>query len=381
MSIRSAQPLNGIPPRRVSPRGAWHLTSTHSRITRKLGALRLSWPRIGTFRIEPQRRRLVYRLVPNASQDAFLDVLLGPVVSFLSIADGRTPLHGCAVRVGQQAACFLGQPGAGKSTMAAALLLAGHGLLVDDLMALTWRQGRPHVLPGYPEIRLWPASGQRLLADAFAQLPRVVPTASKRRVDPRRYPGGFVSQATPIRVIYELRRSSTMTTPRIDALEPKEVFLALARNLYNADLMTPDVLSRQFEELGRLTQTVPLRRVLIPRAECPPQALVDLVLDNLAHAPGGEERHARPLRPGFSGSFRPLHRIRSGHPAHPLLRSGRDFGGQDTAMRNSARLTQSRLIEVSCHRNFQLLSSPGHSMGLRTHGQGRGSLVHFLTGG
>ncbi len=271
---------------RLLPRrgGAWPLPRRRVCLRQGRGhALFVGWPRLGAFWIQPRGRQLHYWLAPQASPEAFLDVLLGPMVSYLLLMEGYDPLHGSAVRVGRRAIGFLGPPGAGKSTLAAALLLAGYGLVADDLLTLVWQRQQPLVMPGYPEIRLWPGSGQRLLPEAFTQLPRVVPTASKRRLDPRDVAAGFVTTALPLRVLYDLHRSTRLRRPAIRALSPSAAFLALVRNLYNTALVTPDILTRQFRHLAQLSTRVPVRQLLLPQRWVEPTRLAEIIVADAQH--------------------------------------------------------------------------------------------------
>ena len=229
-------------------------------------------------------RAVRYAVTSRTSRACFLDVLVGPVVSCLLMLDGSHPLHGSAVRIGREAVGFLGQDGAGKSTMAAACVLDGHGLLVDDVLTIAWRGSAPYVMPGYPEIRLWPGSGRRLVP-AFDRLSRVVPTAAKRRLDPRQVAGGFVRAPVRLRALYELQRSSTVAAPRAQALPPRDAFLALLRHLYNTALLTRPILAGQFRQLATLAQRVPIRRLLVPRAGHHPLELPRIVLDDLRCLP------------------------------------------------------------------------------------------------
>ncbi|HEV7378427.1 MAG TPA: serine kinase [Dyadobacter sp.] len=65
-------------------------------------------------------------------------------------------LHASAVKVGNEAWCFMGNPGAGKSTTAAAFIKAGCELLSDDLTAITFNSdGSPYIVPAYPQLKIW----------------------------------------------------------------------------------------------------------------------------------------------------------------------------------------------------------------------------------
>ncbi len=297
LELVSDRPLEGLEelPRRRSAT-AWSLTKARRtspprtnrfRVTRLgSGTIHVAWPGNVAFWIRPKSHRVEYAVSPRLSPAVFFDLFVNPTLSFLLRLEGCEPLHASVVQIGRSAVGFLGQPGAGKSTVAASFVLSGYGLVTDDLLAVRWRHGRPWVMPGYPEIRLWPRSGNRLVPE-FSQLPRVVPTASKRRLDPRAWAGGFIRTPVPLRALYELRWTRSASAPHIEPLASKDAFLALTRNLYNTALLDPATLNRQFQALGRLAQRVPVRQLLLPRAATNPKDLPRLILNDLRKIPHG----------------------------------------------------------------------------------------------
>jgi hypothetical protein len=120
-------------------------------------------PGIGTFLVRDGREILVDP-DPDAG-DALLQLaLLGPVLAALLQQRGDLVLHASAVEIDGAAVGFLGGRGAGKSTMAAALLRRGYPLLTDDILAVSLEDGSPRVLPGFPQLKLWPDAVARWAA-------------------------------------------------------------------------------------------------------------------------------------------------------------------------------------------------------------------------
>lgn len=65
-------------------------------------------------------------------------------------------LHASSVQVGNEAWCFMGSPGAGKSSTAAAFLKMGCKLLSDDLTAISFNEyGEAVIIPAYPQLKIW----------------------------------------------------------------------------------------------------------------------------------------------------------------------------------------------------------------------------------
>jgi hypothetical protein len=104
-------------------------------------------------------------------------------------------LHASAVAIGDRALALAGQPGAGKSTTAAAFALLGYPVLSEDVVPV-FEQGDILVVhAGYPHIRLWPDSVKLLLGSSDA-LPRIIPSWDKCRLDLTQ--NGFRLQIEPL---------------------------------------------------------------------------------------------------------------------------------------------------------------------------------------
>ncbi len=80
------------------------------------------------------------------------------IAALVSAWRGAIPFHGCAVEVDGKALLICGDAGAGKSTLAAAMVSQGAGFIADDLSVVTWNaQTAAFVLqPGRPSMRLSP---------------------------------------------------------------------------------------------------------------------------------------------------------------------------------------------------------------------------------
>lgn len=85
--------------------------------------------------------------------------LNGSVYSAVACINGLFPLHASAVVFEGKAWAFSGEPGAGKSTLAAALGQHGFPLLCDDTMVLDLSDpDNPVALPGHKRLKLTPAA-------------------------------------------------------------------------------------------------------------------------------------------------------------------------------------------------------------------------------
>src|SRR5204862_593604 len=119
---------------------------------------------------------------PESSLADNLTYVLGPVFGILLRLRGMTSLHASCIQLGDGCLAVLGEPEAGKSTLAAAFALAGNTILSDDITTLERRGDDVFARPAYPRIRLWPESAA-VLGVPLECLPQLTPTWEKRYLD------------------------------------------------------------------------------------------------------------------------------------------------------------------------------------------------------
>ena len=187
--------------------------------------------------------------------------LLGPIMGFVMLLRGVVCLHASAVAIGSDAIALLGPAGAGKSTTAAAFAERGFSVLAEDVVTLDDRGDRFMVRPGYPCIRLWPASVKALYGTE-SQLPRLTPNWDKCYLDLTARPEQFQQQPLPLAAIYLLgERRDDCDAPFVEPLDRAEGLISLVANTYATKLMDKEMRAREFELLTRVLGSIPLRRV------------------------------------------------------------------------------------------------------------------------
>jgi hypothetical protein len=197
---------------------------------------------------------------------------LGPVMAFWLELQGLPALHASAVVLGHRAVAFLSGNGGGKTSLAAALIQAGHPLLTDDVLAVEpASSGEPAAFlarPGYPQMRMWPRDAERFLGSA-AGLERVHPRYSKLRVPVGE--GGFGTfhhDPAPLGAVYLVERgeaAAPCTPARIEPLPPHRALIELVRHSFVPRLVEAAGLQpRRLELLARLVERVSVRRLVVP---------------------------------------------------------------------------------------------------------------------
>lgn len=117
-------------------------------------ALYLSWKDVADFKAIEGNILLIDRATTDPNLLSLFTV--SEALGLILFQRGYFLLHASSVQVGEEAWCFMGNPGAGKSTTAAAFIKHGCNLLSDDLTAIGFNDnGEAVVIPAYPQLKIW----------------------------------------------------------------------------------------------------------------------------------------------------------------------------------------------------------------------------------
>ncbi|MDX2346330.1 MAG: hypothetical protein QNK11_05625 [Legionella sp.] len=171
-----------------------------------LGAFNLNIQNIAVFQIKAGKQ-IFY--TPNHDDVVIADlrlILMGSCMGAILQQRGLIVLHGNAVTWDNQTCnIYMGEKGAGKSTTAAWYYQQGASIVADDICAICLNsEGRPVVLPGIPQLKLWQASAD-LLNISTTHLKRVrkqldkfiLPIAAQR----------FANKPCEIKNIFEINQT------------------------------------------------------------------------------------------------------------------------------------------------------------------------------
>lgn len=206
----------------------------------------LFWPLVGAFLVRGGKE-IVIDSRPGAEHDLVRLPLLGAVWAVLLHQRGLLVLHASAVEIHGRAAVFIGSKGAGKSTIAALLYSRGHSLIADDIVAVDFSNPRqPMLLPGFPQLKLWPEAAIASLGDDPEQLRILIAGQSKRA---RPISERFSPVPVALAGIFCLSEGDV---PMVTRLRPQQAIVQLLANSYMARF--PDVLVDQAEAKRHLQQ-------------------------------------------------------------------------------------------------------------------------------
>lgn len=200
---------------------------------------------------------IYYDLRKPLADGVLQSYLFGVLMATLLRQRGFLVLHACSVARNGQAVAFVGESGWGKSTIAEYFCQRGYTLLTDDVMAIDARgDGHPHVIPGYPQIRLRAEAGRHLRTD-FDDLPVVNDENEKRFTTPATFP----DRPLPLQQVYLLDPTYADAT-RVEPMGQRTALLRLIHHTRATNLVkAPDFQAGLLRQCQRIVRRVPVQRM------------------------------------------------------------------------------------------------------------------------
>jgi len=189
----------------------------------------LSIPGVGRFYVKNGASIVVER-EPNVAPPDVSTFLLGSVFGALCHQNGLLPLHASSVRSGDGATAFLGDSGAGKSTMAACLQERGYGIVSDDICVLEAEAGtgEMRVIPLAGWLKLWRASLNHL-GETPDEKNRVYSEDDKYRLYLKTHAG---DRQVLRSLVFLTKAASAGESPRLEALTTGETLAGMMQLTY-----------------------------------------------------------------------------------------------------------------------------------------------------
>jgi len=183
----------------------------------------LQWDEVASFKAVGGTSLIVS---PATKDPTLLSLFtISEALGMILFQRGHFLLHASAVKVGNEAWCFMGVPGAGKSTTAAAFIKAGCSLLSDDLTAIRFDEnGRAYIIPAYPQLKIWDNSVSGLQYDRSALQP-VSEGVNKFSFRPS---GEFDQEPVALGNIFFIHKAKNR--PDLKALSPLDVPIETLKN-------------------------------------------------------------------------------------------------------------------------------------------------------
>ncbi len=185
--------------------------------------------------------------------------LFGIVAGVLLHQQDILTLHGSAVKIGHAAIAITGDVGAGKSSLAAALVKRGHSLVSDDLCPIILNSGRSEIVRGARALRLWPDSADALGFDPVSALPLYRAASKARFCPPEEKDDAERPLRLPLAAVIRLRSNPQCTTPALRLLSGSACWTPIDQLVYRAAIgRALGKRGLQFAGLTTLANTVPI---------------------------------------------------------------------------------------------------------------------------
>jgi len=210
---------------------------------------------------------------PEPGSSEWSTLLPAQALPMAATLQGFEVLHASGVVLQDRAALFAGPQGAGKSSLAAALLHRGAALLSDDTVALEPRGDALIAHPGAALLQLRAAERDRLSARE-----RAVLGPPETFLDKQRYNPTLAASAAPFGELFLLERSTH--GPSIERIEAVDPFTLLA-STFNLSVRTPERLARHLDLAVALAATERIYRLRIQPGMDATQ-LAEIVHEHLA---------------------------------------------------------------------------------------------------
>lgn len=235
--------------------------ATESWFSATVTELLLPVPGVANFYVH-HGREIVVEEAANGSAGLLQFYLLGSAMGALFHQRGILALHASSVEIAGQAVLLAGDPGAGKSTLAAAFDRRGYPLLADDICVVAPAVGnRPRIVSGPPISKLTAATLDALNIPN-TELDRV---AAERDVDkfllPRR---PAACEQLPLGAVFVLWAGKTDALGLVELGAAQRVAALVAMTYRYPFLVGPNQLQRHLTQCGDLAKQVPVSLLTRP---------------------------------------------------------------------------------------------------------------------
>jgi hypothetical protein len=200
-------------------------------------------------------REITVDPLPDADERVLRLSVLGPAFALLLEQRGLIALHASVAEIEGRAVAFLGESGWGKSTLTAALHARGHDVVSDDLAAIRLTEHSASVIPGFPQIKLWPH-----VVEHFGHDPEALPLLSPQR-DKRahRFTDGFAATEVPLARLFLLTEGEG---PSVVPIAARDATVELVRHRFDLRDRRTESQARHLRHAARLANIVPARRLV-----------------------------------------------------------------------------------------------------------------------
>jgi hypothetical protein len=264
-----------------------------ARAGRTGGALLLRFAGLADFLLSAGAKRLDAFPAPGVPPVTVRHLCLDQVLPLLVSHRGGLVLHASAVAVPGGAIAFLGEAGAGKSTLAASFWAAGHPVVADDALLVAQEGDQVVGEAAYAGLRLWTD-----VLDVIPQEDRgaangeIAHYSDKRRIGPSGHETRFLTGPVRLVSLYVLSPGDPAVHVGLAQPSPRDALMSVVRHAYRLDVRDRAALAAQLDRIAGVLRGVPVRRLCYPRTLDRLPDVRRAILEDLAAAGEGEAGRA-----------------------------------------------------------------------------------------
>lgn len=231
-------------------------TEYPSSITRVGDPYCISFDNVARFEVCFARKLVtIFDVGADTTSEALTHLLYDHVAPRILAGAGELIIHASAVAIGGRLAVFLGETGAGKSTLAASLHNAGHRLVGDDAAILA---PSPDGFCGrsvYPSLRLYPESIAAVLGEDVSSAP-MAHYSDKKRLSLPALDDADLSPI-PLGGFFFLVDDDGDGQVGSRTLSPGHTCIGLIENSFALDKDDADAAAKRMEKISHIAREVP----------------------------------------------------------------------------------------------------------------------------
>lgn len=255
------------------------------RMSRHSGIILLRFPQLADFKVDLDRLTITAQTFPSIPLNTIRHLLLDQVIPRILTYSGRPVVHGSCVRIGRSCVGFVGETGAGKSTLGSFFHGQGFDLLCDDGFLVEPDEDGVAAIPGYPGVRLWSDSVSALSITQSTE--PMAHYCSKMRILLGSGNEVGVPTRIPLRSIFLLDRNQAPTTDvALERITGAQAVVGVLRSTFTLDMSEPDDLSNHFRALAPIAANLDVFSLSYPRKYEELPKVLESVLDVLADSQG-----------------------------------------------------------------------------------------------
>lgn len=234
-------------------------------------------PETATFLIEKGEKILVSPMKESDDNKIRL-YILGTCMGALLMQRKVMALHGSAIAIDGKAYAFIGHSGAGKSTLASTFVNKGYQLLSDDIIPVVMdKEGRPFVIPTYPQQKLWQETLQNFGWDSSIFTP-LFERETKFAIPVH---SSYCKEPLPLGGVFEIARTEEDHV-RIVPIQSLERFQTLYDHTFRYSLIPLlGLMEWHFTESAGIIKKIEMYQVLRPFDSFTAPEMVEKILKEL----------------------------------------------------------------------------------------------------